>query len=106
MVGPLVASGPVVVMAASFGNAAYERLPLEEEESPAAGPVSGGLGSPTPPPPPGILGQQQQQLVVGGGGDPNTMPFHGVPQNLLNSVQLPSEGYWGTQGGGNIRPSF
>ncbi|CAN1332471.1 AT-hook motif nuclear-localized protein 24 [Linum perenne] len=32
VVGPLLASGPVVVMAASFGNAAYERLPLEEEE--------------------------------------------------------------------------
>ncbi|GER57489.1 AT hook motif DNA-binding family protein [Striga asiatica] len=32
--GPLVASGPVVVMAASFGNAAYERLPLDEEDGP------------------------------------------------------------------------
>ncbi|KAL0379644.1 UNVERIFIED_CONTAM: AT-hook motif nuclear-localized protein 22 [Sesamum angustifolium] len=31
VVGPLLASGPVVIMAASFGNAAYERLPLEEE---------------------------------------------------------------------------
>ncbi|KAL2337442.1 hypothetical protein Fmac_011888 [Flemingia macrophylla] len=102
VVGPLVASGPVVIMAASFGNAAYERLPLEEEETPVPVPGTGGLGSP------GIAGsqqqsqsqpQQQQQLV----GDPNSSSlFHGVPQNLLNSVQLPAEGYWGA----SARPPF
>lgn len=105
VVGPLVASGPVVIMAASFGNAAYERLPLEEEETPVAVPGSGGggLGSP------GMVGQQQQsqqqqqqqQQIVG---DPNTSSlYHGVPQNLLNSCQLPAEGYWG---GGSVRPPF
>ncbi|KAK8639737.1 hypothetical protein V6N13_138107 [Hibiscus sabdariffa] len=103
VVGPLVASGPVVIMAASFGNAAYERLPLEEEE-PAAVPVpgSGPLGSPgsmadeqqqqqQPPP------QQQQQLLQ----DPNGSFGQGLPPNLLNSVQLPAEAYWGTG-----RPSY
>ncbi|KAL8050309.1 hypothetical protein ABFX02_06G074800 [Erythranthe guttata] len=35
VVGELVASGPVMVIAATFTNAAYERLPLEED--PAAG---------------------------------------------------------------------
>lgn len=100
VVGPLLASGPVVIMAASFGNAAYERLPLEEEETPVNVPGSGGLGSP------GIAGtqqqqqgQQQQQLVP----DPNTSLFHGVPQNLINSCQLPADqGYWG----GSARPPF
>ncbi|XP_027337631.1 AT-hook motif nuclear-localized protein 22-like [Abrus precatorius] len=99
VVGPLLASGPVVIMAASFGNAAYERLPLEEEETPVAVNSTGGLGSP------GIVGtqqqpqpQSQQQLV----GDPNSSLFHGVPQNLLNSCQLPAEGYWG----GSARPPF
>lgn len=103
VVGPLLASGPVVIMAASFGNAAYERLPLEDEETQGSVPGSGGLGSP------GIMGgnqqqqqqqnqQQQQQLVP----DPNTSLFHGVPQNLLNSCQLPSEGYWGA----SARPPF
>lgn len=85
VVGPLVASGPVVIMAASFGNAAYERLPLEDEELPGNGP----LGSP------GIVNQQhqqQQQLM----GDHNPSLFHGLPPNLLNSCQLPAEGYWGT----------
>ncbi|KAI4356817.1 hypothetical protein L6164_000805 [Bauhinia variegata] len=98
VVGPLLASGPVVIMAASFGNAAYERLPLDEEETPAAAPGSGGLGSP------GIVGgqqqqqQQQQQLMP----DPNSSLLHGVPQNLLNPCQLPAEGYWG----GSARPPF
>lgn len=85
VVGPLVASGPVVIMAASFGNAAYERLPLEEEESPVPG--SGPLGSP------GIMGQQQQQQQLMA--DPNSNLFHGLPPNLLNSSQLPAEAYWG-----------
>ncbi|KAK9013829.1 hypothetical protein V6N11_041822 [Hibiscus sabdariffa] len=91
VVGQLVASGPVVIMAASFGNAAYERLPLEEEESPAAPiPGSGPLGSP------GSMvsepQQQQQQLLQ----DPNGSFAQGLPPNLLNSVQLPNEAYWGT----------
>ncbi|KAL3517028.1 hypothetical protein ACH5RR_023930 [Cinchona calisaya] len=104
VVGPLLAAGPVVVMAASFGNAAYERLPLEEDETaPIHPPVSGSLGSPGGS---GIVGQQQhqqqqsQQLLP----DPCSSLFHGMPPNLLNSCQLPAaEGaYWGTTG----RPPF
>ncbi|KAF9614975.1 hypothetical protein IFM89_021405 [Coptis chinensis] len=34
VIGPLMASGPVVLMAASFANAVFERLPLNDEESP------------------------------------------------------------------------
>ncbi|XP_073286779.1 AT-hook motif nuclear-localized protein 18-like isoform X1 [Primulina huaijiensis] len=85
VVGPLLASGPVIIMAASFGNAAYERLPLEDEEAALAG--GGQLGS---PPPPGIAGQQMMS-------DPNANMFHGMPQtNLMNSCRLPAEAYWGT----------
>ncbi|KAK4418755.1 AT-hook motif nuclear-localized protein 22 [Sesamum alatum] len=77
--------------AASFGNAAYERLPLEEEETAVGGVGSGGqLGSP------GMVGQQggQQQVM----NDPNTNLFQGMPQNMLNSCQLPADhqAYWGT----------
>ncbi|XP_075516687.1 AT-hook motif nuclear-localized protein 27-like [Primulina tabacum] len=36
VVGPLLASGPVVLIATSFANAVFERLPLEEEEDAAA----------------------------------------------------------------------
>ncbi|CDP17786.1 unnamed protein product [Coffea canephora] len=94
VVGPLLAAGPVVIMAASFGNAAYERLPLEDDETAAVPPPgSGPLGSPGA----GIVGQQQpqqsQQLLP----DPSSSLFHGMPPNLLNSCQLPAEAaYWGT----------
>ncbi|KAM0046044.1 putative AT-hook motif nuclear-localized protein 15-29 [Helianthus debilis subsp. tardiflorus] len=94
VVGTLLAAGPVVIMAASFSNAAYERLPLEDEETNL--PIQGGsLGSPgaiTPP------SQQQQQLMT----DPSL--FQGMPPNLLNSVQLPNDAYWGNHG--SSRPSF
>ncbi|OWM88416.1 AT-hook motif nuclear-localized protein 24-like [Punica granatum] len=86
VVGALMASGPVVIMAASFSNAAYERLPLEEEEE-SAMPMQGGgghLGSPPSAP------DTQQQLV----GDPNSLLYHGLPQNLLNQLPSSEGGYW------------
>ncbi|KAG6509850.1 AT-hook motif nuclear-localized protein 22-like [Zingiber officinale] len=98
VVGALIASGPVIIMAASFGNAAYERLPLEEEET--ALPGSGGaMGSPV------MVGQSppnHQQLL-----DPNGnqhVLLHGLPPNLLNNMQLPSDAYgWGSgSGGGDV----
>ncbi|TKY70874.1 AT-hook motif nuclear-localized protein 24 [Spatholobus suberectus] len=90
VVGALVASGPVVIMSASFSNAAYERLPLEDEDpsmplqggsigSPGGG---GGVGQPQPP----------QQLL----GDSTAPLFHGLNPSLLNSVQMPSETFWAT----------
>ncbi|KAL6499358.1 hypothetical protein OROHE_026021 [Orobanche hederae] len=90
VVGPLLASGPVVIMAASFGNAAYERLPLEEEEPPPPVHGSGQMGSP------GIVGQQLMNNDI-----PNTDMFQGVPQSMMNSCQLPAESYWETN-----RPPF
>ncbi|MFS7941666.1 putative AT-hook motif nuclear-localized protein 15-29 [Helianthus anomalus] len=96
VVGALLAAGPVVIMAASFSNAAYERLPLEEEE--ATLPIQGGsLGSP------GAINPSQQQML----NDPSLFQ-HGMSQNLLNSIQLPNDGYWGngggTGGGGGRQP--
>ncbi|KAL3498725.1 hypothetical protein ACH5RR_041457 [Cinchona calisaya] len=87
VVGALMASGPVVIMAASFSNAAYERLPLDEDESSLQIQGGGSLGSP-------IGGQQQQQQQQQIMGDPSL--FSMPPQNLLNSVQLPNEAYWAT----------
>ncbi|CAI0413963.1 unnamed protein product [Linum tenue] len=94
VVGTLTASGPVVIMAASFSNAAYERLPLEDEDPQMAG-QAGPIGSP------GGGGQQQVLGGGGSGGDPSGAPlFHGLPPNLLNSIQLPADAYWGGNGGG------
>uniref|UniRef100_A0A7N0V0D2 AT-hook motif nuclear-localized protein n=1 Tax=Kalanchoe fedtschenkoi TaxID=63787 RepID=A0A7N0V0D2_KALFE len=86
VVGPLLASGLVVLMAASFGNAAYERLPLEEEDGVA------GSGSQISP---GMVTPQQQQQQMGG--DASTL-FHGLSgQSLMNSGGGNSGG-----GGGNM----
>ncbi|EXB99736.1 hypothetical protein L484_023266 [Morus notabilis] len=81
VVGELTAAGPVIVIAASFTNVAYERLPLEEEDQgqvPMQAQAPGGAGS-------GGGG--------GGGGsgfgDPSAgLPFFNLPLNMQN-VQLP-----------------
>ncbi|KAA8525895.1 hypothetical protein F0562_008005 [Nyssa sinensis] len=91
VVGELTAAGPVIVMAASFTNVAYERLPLDEDEplqiQPPVSQASGGGG--------------------GGGGvnnpfpDPSSgLPFFNLP---LNMPQLPVDGWLGNPTG---RPPF
>ncbi|XP_065848023.1 AT-hook motif nuclear-localized protein 27-like [Euphorbia lathyris] len=70
VVGPLVASGPVVLMAASFSNAVFERLPLDEEEGTVqvqstASQTSGVTGSGGGP---GQLGDGGGASGSGGGG--------------------------------------
>ncbi|OEL16770.1 AT-hook motif nuclear-localized protein 21 [Dichanthelium oligosanthes] len=95
--GALIAAGPVVVVAASFSNVAYERLPLEEGDEVA------------PPPPPG-----SEQPGVPFGGDPAAaaaaaggLPFFNLP---LGMPPMPMDGSagWpdGAPGGGVGRPPF
>ncbi|KAM0966569.1 hypothetical protein FF1_022358 [Malus domestica] len=89
VMGSLVAAGPVMVMAATFANATYERLPLEEDEEGGGGggghnnggsPTGGGssgtqLGS-------GGHHHQQQQLPDPSSGLPNIYSYH-LPPNLI-----------------------
>ncbi|KAG8658601.1 hypothetical protein MANES_03G167300v8 [Manihot esculenta] len=90
VVGSLIAAGPVMVIAATFANATYERLPLEDEEE-AAG--SGGQeqiqgGSSNSPPPIGSSGGQA------GLPDPSAMPMYNIPPNLMpNGGQLGHDAY-------------
>ncbi|KAA8522062.1 hypothetical protein F0562_012624 [Nyssa sinensis] len=98
VVGELTAAGPVIVIAASFTNVAYERLPLEEEEDqlqiqPPVSQASGG------------------GAASGGGGgvnnnpfpDPSSgLPFFNLPLNMPN-CQLPVDGWAGNSAG---RPPF
>lgn len=86
VVGALVAAGPVVVMAASFLNASYERLPLDEEEPlpiqqapPAAAAVSHSNALTTHAPPISLS-------------DPSNMALYNVPPNLLTNC-LPPDVY-------------
>ncbi|KAJ0612013.1 putative AT-hook motif nuclear-localized protein 15-29 [Helianthus annuus] len=85
VVGALIASGPVIVIAASFTNVAYERLPLDEDEAAASG---GGDGADA-------------------FNDPSSMglPFFNLPVNMAN-VQLPVDGGGGWSGNMGNRPPF
>ncbi|KAM0035051.1 putative AT-hook motif nuclear-localized protein 15-29 [Helianthus debilis subsp. tardiflorus] len=58
VVGSLVASRPVMVIAATFSNATYERLPVEEEEE--ADSVAPGLAGGGSPPQLGNMGDPTQ----------------------------------------------
>ncbi|XP_039063949.1 AT-hook motif nuclear-localized protein 19-like isoform X2 [Hibiscus syriacus] len=88
VVGSLMASGPVMVIAATFSNATYERLPLEEEEEDAGG-AQGQLG--------GGIG--------GSGGDGSGLQgYNNLPPNLVpNGGQLNHEAYAWAHGG---RPPY
>ncbi|KAF8401845.1 hypothetical protein HHK36_012792 [Tetracentron sinense] len=79
VVGTLVAAGPVMVIAAIFANATFERLPLEEEDDDAGGgQLPGGAGS-SPP----AIGQQQQAALPP---DPSSsLPVYNVPPNLFHT---------------------
>ncbi|KAL6859150.1 hypothetical protein ACP4OV_018152 [Aristida adscensionis] len=70
VVGTLTAAGPVMVIASTFANATYERLPLDEADDEAAG---------QPQLPPGGV-----PPMMGAMADPSAMPmFAGVPPNLM-----------------------
>ncbi|XP_044507977.1 AT-hook motif nuclear-localized protein 25-like [Mangifera indica] len=105
VVGPLTASGPVVLIAATFANAVYDRLPLEEDESPgqvqpAASQSSGVTGAG------GQFGDGGNNSCGGGRG----VPFYNLGVNMGNNYPpLPGDGFgWGsgTAAGNTTRPTF
>ncbi|KAK7406385.1 hypothetical protein VNO78_08009 [Psophocarpus tetragonolobus] len=80
VVGELTAAGPVVVIAASFTNVAYERLPLEEEEQVQ---ISGGGGN---------NNSNNNHNSNNPFPDPSSgLPFFNLPMN----VQLPVDAWAG-----------
>ncbi|XP_042505525.1 AT-hook motif nuclear-localized protein 20 [Macadamia integrifolia] len=102
VVGTLVAAGPVMVIAATFSNATYERLPLEEDDdtgSAGQGQLPGGGAGNSPPAIGSSAGQPQQALP-----DPSSMPVFNLPPNLLpnGGQQLGHDAYaWA-----HARPPF
>ncbi|KZV45330.1 DNA-binding protein ESCAROLA [Dorcoceras hygrometricum] len=88
VVGPLLASGPVIIMAASFSNAAYERLPLDEEEEEEDNAIHVKGASPRA----SFGGQPQNHQPNQISADPCL--FQGVPPNFLTSDQMPNEPFW------------
>lgn len=92
VVGPLITAGPVMIVAATFSNATYERLPLEEEEQEeVGGDRSGQCQVPAGNSPPTLCSsggrqqhQQQHELP-----DPSSLPIYNFTPNLLpNGGQL------------------
>ncbi|GER25509.1 AT-hook DNA-binding protein [Striga asiatica] len=82
VVGPLVAAGPVMVVAATFGNATYERLPIEEEEEEEEG---GGSGAPA-----GGHEEGDPQLH----NNPSSLAIYNLAPNLVaNGGQLNHDAY-------------
>lgn len=86
VVGKLIASGPVLVIASSSTNVAYERLPLDEEDQQLH------IQQPLP----------TSQILGGGGGGSSLLPdpslgfpfFTLPPDNMAGSnVRLPVNGY-------------
>ncbi|CAH8265760.1 unnamed protein product [Arabidopsis lyrata] len=74
VVGGLIASGPVVLMAASFMNAVFDRLPMDDDEA---------------------ASMQNQQYYQNGRSRPLD-DIHGLPQNLLTNGNSASDIYsWG-----------
>ncbi|PPR91792.1 hypothetical protein GOBAR_AA28890 [Gossypium barbadense] len=105
--GPLMASGPVVLMAASFANAVYDRLPLDNQEEepavqlqPAASQTSGVTGSGGG----GQLGDGGNGTTSNSGGATGTGGGGGVPFYNLGSYPFPGDvfGWSGTA----TRPTF
>ncbi|GLU08129.1 hypothetical protein SLE2022_250540 [Rubroshorea leprosula] len=98
VMGPLQAAGPVMVIAATFANSTYERLPLEEDEE-AGGheQIPGGGGNS----PQGIGSSGQHTGLP----DPSSLPLYNhLPPNLLpNGGQLGHEAFAWAHGG---RPPF
>ncbi|OIT38046.1 at-hook motif nuclear-localized protein 20 [Nicotiana attenuata] len=100
VVGPLVAAGPVMIIAATFSNATYERLPLEEEEDgggdgPGQSPVLAGNS----PPALGSSGERTQQQQQHELPDPSSLPIYNYTPNLLpNGGQVNHDAYanWAT----------
>ncbi|GJU76773.1 AT-hook motif nuclear-localized protein 16 [Tanacetum coccineum] len=70
--GPLIASGPVVITAATFMNATFDRLPIDENKEKAV-----------------TLVPHNQQMI-------NVLDVYGIPQNLLPNSGMPEIYSWAT----------
>lgn len=95
VVGSLVAAGPVMLIAATFANATYERLPLEDDDEGGGNSAvqGGGGGGGSPPPGIGSSGGSGAQLQ-GGFPDPSSLPLYNLPPNLMpNGGQVGHEAF-------------
>ncbi|OVA17801.1 protein of unknown function DUF296 [Macleaya cordata] len=93
VVGELVASGPVMVMAATFTNATYERLPIEDDQPTGDGTQlqqTSGLNLES------TSGVSASQSTHGGLAEPSSLPIYNLPPNLQSNGggPMPHDVYW------------
>lgn len=94
VVGALVASGPVILIGATFTNVTYERLPLEDE-------TIGDQGAQIEQPCAGNSGNIENAHSVGEitpvqVAASMAMPIYNLPPNLLPNGQMtPQDMFWG-----------
>ncbi|WOK98094.1 AT-hook motif nuclear-localized protein 26-like [Canna indica] len=110
VVGPLIASGTVVIVAAMFGNAVCEKLPLKDEtedqlptmqqQNSTLPPLPLPPPPPPPPPPPA-----SSQLPAGNN---INFPYHGSMSNRFNNMPMaPTDPFgWSTGLGAGGRPPY
>ena len=81
VVGPLVAAGPVMLMAATFSNATYERLPVEDGDDQEGHQGGGGGGGDEESP---TRAAGMGQLAIGSVGEGSSIPpgYNNVGGNL------------------------
>jgi predicted DNA-binding protein with PD1-like motif len=84
VMGELIASGPVMVIAATFGNATYERLPLDQDAEEGAVLSGSSEGAAT-------AQQLEQQQSSGGGAVVPPSSMYAVPQTPPHDMF----GQWG-----------
>nr|XP_048326902.1 AT-hook motif nuclear-localized protein 15-like isoform X2 [Ziziphus jujuba var. spinosa] len=85
--GALMASGPVIIIGATFTNATYERLPTEDDEEAAAG----GEGMQVEQ----QSGGNSSSQSLGGGEQQASLPIYNLHPNLLPNGQMAHEMFWG-----------
>ncbi|CAJ2640849.1 unnamed protein product [Trifolium pratense] len=106
--GSLIASGPVMVIAATFANATYERLPLEDEQGGEQEEMQvqqqqqqSGVNSAT------VAVTSSQGLELGEHQQQVSMPMYNLPPNLMhNGTQMPHDVFWGPPPPRPPPPSF
>jgi predicted DNA-binding protein with PD1-like motif len=96
VVGPLVAAGPVMLMAATFSNATYERLPVEDGDDQEQGHGGGGGDDESPTAagmgqlPGGSVGEGSSSIPVYN----NLGVTNGGQQQLLNNHEAYNNSPW------------
>ncbi|XP_010532413.1 PREDICTED: AT-hook motif nuclear-localized protein 15-like [Tarenaya hassleriana] len=93
--GPLVASGPVIVIAATFSNATYERLPIEDNNQPEQ--QQQEQGDEAKEENDDNVDDDNAKDETGNNSNEGSIPMYNMPPNFMTNGQMPHHDvFWGT----------